>query len=54
MGHGFDVSVSNAADPTAAPDAPFLPLNSARWNSPMSEGDALLAFEDWAASGYPP
>jgi hypothetical protein len=53
MGQGFDVSVSHRDDPTSAPGAPFLPLNSTRWSSPMSEGNALLAFEDWAASGYP-
>ena len=53
MGGGFDVSVSIADDPGGAASAPFVPLNSRRWSSPMSEGNALLAFEDWAASGYP-
>ena len=53
MGAAFDVSVSIADDPTDASNAPFGPLNSPHWSSPISEGNAVLAFEDWAASGYP-
>lgn len=53
LGSGFDVSASSWDDAEQAPSNPFLPLNSPRWRSPMSEGDAALAFEHWAATGYP-
>ena len=53
MGSGFDVSASSWDDADDRPSAPFLPFNSPRWHSPMSEGDAALAFEQWAATGYP-
>ena len=53
MGSGFDVSASSWDDEGRPPNAPFVPLNSKRWRTPMSEGDAALAFEHWAASGYP-
>jgi hypothetical protein len=52
LGNGFDVSASSWDDPEQPPNNPFLPLNSPRWRSPMSEGDAALAFEDWATTGY--
>jgi hypothetical protein len=52
MGSGFDVSTSSWDD-AGHPSAPFAPFNSPRWRSPMSEGDAALAFEHWAVSGYP-
>ena len=53
MGSGFDVSTSNWDDAKRPSNAPFVPFNSPRWRSPMSEGDAALAFAHWAASGYP-